>query len=49
MPSRTDNLPERVGSAIDDAKAMNWRLHDVTISVVPSLKGDISPASDGQS
>lgn len=48
VPSQTDNLPERVAGAIDHAKGMNWRLHDVTVSVVPSLKGADSPAPDRQ-
>jgi cation diffusion facilitator family transporter len=47
VPKLTDNLPERVSGAIDDAKQMHWRLHDVAISVVPHLR-DASPAADGQ-
>lgn len=28
-----DDLPARIASAIEDAKSINWRLHDVTITV----------------
>lgn len=38
-PRATDNLPDRIASAVEDAKALNWRLNDVTITVVEKIAG----------
>jgi hypothetical protein len=37
------DLPRRVEEAADAARALNWRLRDVTIMVVPKL----DPAGSG--
>lgn len=31
----TPNLPERIADAMEDAKAIDWRLHDLTITPAP--------------
>jgi cation diffusion facilitator family transporter len=36
-PRTTENLPERIARAVEEAKEMSWRLNDVTITLVETV------------
>ena len=37
VPRPVENLPAKIHLAIKEAKRLNWRLHDITITVVNRL------------
>ena len=39
VPRTMEQLPERIRQATEDARRLNWRLHDLTITAVDRLDG----------